>query len=184
MPTITLKEGDFGSEGTASFDLSDLYLPDAAHPGATTLVPLSLIVEIESLHRDNTARLQSAAKLSGKGFLTAGPVGLAAGLLAARHVPDVVFQVRLSDGRAFVASANAAIYAEFHAAQIAARADAGGMRTPADDIIEKYIRAQAEEEPAPTPSQTPPSKPPTPPAAVATSAPPKADRPVFGRRGR
>jgi hypothetical protein len=182
MPTITLKEGDFGSEGVARFDLADLYLPDTAHPGATMLFPLSQVVEVESLRSDNTGRLQAAAKLSGKGFLTAGPVGLAAGLLAARRVPDVVFKVSLSDGRAFVASADAATFAELHAAQLAACADAGGMRTPADDIVEKYIQAQAEEEAAPTPPQSSPSTPAAPAATV--SGPPKTDRPVFGKRRR
>lgn len=179
MPSFTLKEGEFGSEGTCTFDSSELYLPDPAQPGALVSVALTDIVEVESLRQDNTQRLQAAAKLSAKGFLTAGPVGLAAGMLAARHVPDTEFRVRLSDGRSFVATANAAIYAEFHAAQLAVATD--GSHTAADAIIEKYLQAKNAEENAAADEEGGSA---APPEIVVPEAPAgaKPARPVFGRR--
>jgi len=179
VPTITLKDGDFGANVPATVGSADLYLPDRARPGAVTIVPLTAVAEIESLKGDNTARFKSAAKLSVRGFMTVGPVGLAAGLLAASHVKEVVFRVRLKDGRAFTAVADARTYADLHAAQIAARAESPYGSGQADDMIAKYLLAQAVE-PEALPLN---AEPPRTPSPVAPTEPAVA-RPVFGRRGR
>jgi len=194
MPEITLSDGDFGS-GPARVDLSAFYLPDPARPGALLIVALSDVAEIEAISTDHSRRIKDGLKLSARGFASVGPVGLAAGLLAAGRVRDVNFSVVLGDGRRFTANANADVYAEIHAAQIAARAEHAGL-TPVDDLIARYRESLASDVPQPAPVLTVPE-----PAAVkAASAPAaseplpvksaaspmaaSASRPVFGRRKR
>ena len=82
--------------------------------------------------------------MSVRGVAIAGPVGIAAGLLAARKVKDVVFSVRLRDGRRFTAHAGAQDYADLHAQQISARSEAGRGISEADSVIEKYLLSLAD----------------------------------------
>jgi len=192
MPEIILTDGDFGS-GPARADLSAFYLPDPARPGAMLIVALSDVAEMEATSSDNSRRIKDGLKLSARGFASAGPVGLAAGLLAAGRIRDVNFTVVLNDGRHFAAHANADIFAEIHTAQIAARAEHSGL-TAADDIIARYRESLASDTPAvaDTPAvvdaPTAPAVPKSPaaPAPVAAPSAPvlPSQRPVFGRRKR
>ena len=180
MPTITLKEGDFGAEVPATVDLTALYLPDPVRPGAVVIVPLAEVAEIEALRDDHSGRLKAAAKLSARGFMAAGPVGLAAGLLGAGRTKNVIFSVSLKDGRQFVAAATAEIYADLHAAQIGAAAEASRAGEP-DDLIAKYLAASFGE---PLPAADAEAPPPAPAVAPQPARSPLAGtpRPVFGRR--
>ena len=49
MGTITLKEGDFGSDVPVNVGSETLYLPDRERPGLTLAVPISDVVEMDSL---------------------------------------------------------------------------------------------------------------------------------------
>jgi hypothetical protein len=194
VATIRLTEGDFGEGVSVSVGLSDIVLPDTARPGPVTTVPLSAIAAVEALESDHSHQLREAARLSVSGFLKAGPVGLAMGVLGATKLKDVVFSVHLEDGRRFVATADAKTYAEFHAAQVAARA-ADLMPSPADQIIARYLEARrgARHADAPPANPAPPA-----PVTPAASAPadtiaslreerrktPNIPRPEFGRRKR
>lgn len=190
MATIRLTEGDFGQGIAVSVGLSDIFLPDAARPGMVTPVPLSAVASVEALESDHSQQFREAARLSVGGFLKAGPIGLAMGVLGATKLKDVIFSVTLEDGRRFVASADAKTYADFHAAQVAARA-ADRMPSPADRIIAKYLEARRDARLSDAAA---------PPAAPAPAASTQADavaalreerrktpdlpRPEFGRRKR
>jgi len=189
MPAVTLTEGDFGSGVEARADSAALYLPDPARAGAILTVPLSDVAEMETTASDRAGQVKAGLKLSAKGFMAVGPVGLAAGLLAASRVKNVFFSVVLADGRRFVATASAEIYADLHSAQLAARAEEAKGH-PADEIIARYIAGQqVEPESAPASSAAAPLPAPAAPPATAAPQPlssPAADatRPVFGRRRR
>ncbi len=196
MATITLKQGDFGSDVTVVVGEAALYLPDRKRPGLNELVPLAEIAEIELLSQGHAGQLKQAARLGARGFLAAGnPLGLAAGVFAVTKVKDVEFAVRLKDGRRFVATASALTLAALRA----------GSRTPArptgedaeaaaraDAVIAKYLAPGAlPAEPQPAPASKANAAPAAAPAATAAPAPaaddpaaaPATDRPVFGRRG-
>jgi hypothetical protein len=143
------------------------------------LVPMAEIAEINSIDTAPGERLKNAAKLGARGFVFAGPIGVARGLFAATKVHEVVFKVVLEDGRHFVAAADAKIFADLHSAQIAARFAkfAEALPTAADDLIAKYVEKRAPDgESIAPPLVTPPP------------VEPRRDldgvRPVFGRRGR
>ncbi len=169
---ITLKEGDFGSDLAISYGADDLLLPDPDRPGLKVVVPLAEVAEMDAVRDDRSKVLKQALKLSANGLLGAGPAGLAAGIYAVTKVKDVVFSVRLKDGRSFVAITDAKTYADLHAAQIAARGAAAVEEgpSPADDIIARYLEeARANgtlppadapvPEPAGEPSQSAPAQP-------------------------
>ena len=184
MPTITLQEGAFGADATATFTDEDLLLPDPEHPGLKVQVPLASVVEIDAIGGDRSAQFKEALSLSAKGFGAAGPAGLAMGLYAATKVKDVVFSVRFEDGREFVAKADAGTFADLHSKQVSARVATllGGPYDPADDVIDKYLQPKREEA----------ALPPEPPAFVESDPVPvverrvassgRPERPVFGRR--
>jgi hypothetical protein len=182
VPQFIIKDGDFGAGGLATFSGEELLLPDPTRPGLKTLVPLAEIVEINSIETEPGARLKNAAKLGARGFVLAGPIGVARGFFAATKVHEVVFKVVLEDGRHFVAAADAKIFSELHSAQIAARFAkfAEAAPTAADNLIAKYIQTGAPDGDSVTPEAAPPV---TPPRVEARRGLDGA-RPVFGRRGR
>jgi hypothetical protein len=182
VPQVTIRDGDFGAGGLATFSGEELLLPDPARPGLKMLVPMAEIAEINSIDADPADRLKNAAKLGARGFVLAGPIGVARGLFAATKVHEVVFKVVLEDGRHFVAAAEAKIFAELHSAQIAARFAkfAGAIPTAADDLIAKYVETRAPE----GESVAPEAPPPVTPQPVEPRRGQDSTRPVFGRRGR
>jgi hypothetical protein len=188
MPAVTLTDGDFGSGAEVRTDSSAFYLPDPARPGVFIVVPFAEVEDMETIASDRAGQVKAGLKLSARGFMAAGPVGLAAGLLAAGRVKDVSFRVMLADGRAFVARANAEVFAEIHSAQLAVRGrEVAGH--PADEMIARYVEQQRQEEAAspdaepmpPAPASSPPS-PAEPSSRESTGA--AAPRPVFGKRRR
>ncbi len=164
MATITLKEGDFGSDVPVNVGSETLYLPDREHPGLTLAVSVADVVEMESIDHDALRPVKQALKTGAKGLFV-GPAGLAAGFYSATKVKDVTFTATLSDGRRFVAVAGAKTYADLHAAQLAARTAA--MRgvgdddapSPADDIIAKYLEAAKSSPADPPPAKSSPEPP-------------------------
>ena len=163
MPKLTLTGGDFG-EGSAAADLAALHLPDPLRPGSVLVVPLTEVAEMAMVRSDNTQRFKSAIRTGISGALSAGPAGLAAGLLAARHAPQTVFTVRLRDGRSFTGLAAAGDFADIHAAQV--EAASAERAHPADVLIQRYLAerygpsrpeeaAAASVSPAPSPSASP-----------------------------
>lgn len=194
MAEITLKDGDFGGDVSVTVGEEALYLPDKARPGLNEMVPLTAIAEIEALSDDRSDQLKHAAKLGVRGFLTTGnPLGLAAGVLAVTKVKDVEFSVRLKDNRRFVATADAATFANLRAVSRTALVSSGEeaeAQARADAVIAKYLRPgvmlgpQPEEE-APVATLAPPRAAASAPAAAADepAAGPPAARRVFGRRG-
>ena len=184
MPTITLKDGDFGAGIEVTVGSDDLYLPDPDRPGLNMLVPLGEVVEIDALENDRSGQFSEAMSLAADGFRQNGPAGLIMGMYAASKVKDVVFSARLQDGRHFVAVTDAKTYAELHSAQVSARAAAliGGTPSPADDIIAAYLQPlepqparaaeRTEVQPLPPPATRPPE-----PDSVPAEPPP-----TFGRR--
>ena len=147
MAEITLKDGDFGGDVLSPSAKTALYLPDKARPGLNEMVPLTAIAEIEALSDDRSAQLKHAAKLGVRGFLTTGnPLGLAAGVLAIAKVKDVQFSVRLKDDRRFVATADAATFANLRAVSRTALVSSGEeaeAQARADAVIAKYLRPGA-----------------------------------------
>lgn len=177
MPSIVLKEGDFGAGAEVSVNEAEFFLPDPAHPGLREVVPFTAVEDIDSIGDDRSGQYQEAVRLGLKGWSAAGPIGLAASLLAVRKTKTVVFSVRLKDGRSFVATADAASYARVHGAYLSARrqpADDG--ETPeeraADAIVARYLARRADG----------PSDAGRPPLAESTSAATSPARPHFGRR--
>ncbi len=212
MATIILKKGDFGGDITVTVGEAALYLPDRSRPGLNESVPLTAIEEIEALSDDRSGQLKQAAKLGARGFLTTGnPIGLAASVFAVTKVKDIEFEVRLKDGRRFVATADAGTYANLRGACNAAlisSAEDAEAEARANAVIAKYLGLEApppEEDAAPAPEEllsfVPPAEPEVaesgpaqaaaPPAfesrPAKTAEPPAADlfpgRRVFGRRG-
>jgi hypothetical protein len=184
---ITLQDGDFGADATASFTDEDLLLPDPKRPGLKQQVPLANVVEIDAIGGDRSAQFKEALSLSARGFGAAGPAGLAMGLYAATRVRDVIFSARLEDGREFVAKADAGTFADLHSKQVSARVAAllGGSYDPADDVIDKYLQPKPEADAA-TPSEPPtriePAPAPVPVIERPVVASVRPERPVFGRR--
>jgi hypothetical protein len=192
VPTITVKEGDFGTDVEAMVGAGDIYLPDPRRPGLTTPVPLTEVEEIESDEIDGLRPVKDALSLGAMAIFGGGPGALADGFSSVTKVKDVVFNVALRDGRRFVAVANAKVYADLRSAHLEARretrAGASGGDTPdsADDIIARYVNAanppstvaapEAIEPPPAAPDPEPPPKPSRPAAAA-------PERPAFGRRG-
>ena len=163
--TITLKEGDFGSDVPVNVGAETLYLPDRERPGLTLAVPISDVVEMDSLASDSLAVVKKAVKNGAMGVLFGGPAMMAGGFTAATKVREVSFEATLNDGRRFVAVTDARTYADLHATQLAARTAAMLGRAeddaphPADDIIAKYLdekklseRTPAARGPAPEPA--------------------------------
>ena len=181
MPTIILRDGDFGTGVTVSVDDRELFLPSRERPGTSEPLPLTAVVEMEAVSDDHSGQLKQAAKLALSGVSTLGPVGLVAGLLAVRKVKDVNFTVRLADGGHFLATTDAVTYAELHAAWQSGRNPAGGANHAddrVDELIAKYVQAR---EPSPTaPAAPPAAAPATPEGSAAQPAAPS--RPTFGRR--
>lgn len=146
MPEITLQDGDFGADAKVTVGSNDLYLPDPERPGTKTLVPLAEVEEIESGEIDGLRPVKDALAAGAMGIL-GGPRALADGLAAATRVKDVIFNVRLRDGRGFVAIADAKTYADLRSAHLEARREARAAAfgsdapSPADDIIAKYLNA-------------------------------------------
>ena len=195
MATITLKQGDFG-EATVIVGETALYLPDKSRPGLNEMVPLTAIAEIEALSDDRSGQLKHAARLGVRGFLTTGnPLGLAAGVFAVTKVKDVEFSVRLKDDRRFVATADAATFANLRAASrtaLVSQGEEAEAQARADAVIAKYLRPgalpldpQPEVEVPATMTSAQPEAAESGPAEAADEAaadPPPAQR-VFGRRG-
>ena len=198
MPTIRLKDGDFGADTDVTVGLGGIYLPDPVRPGVLCTVAFEDIVSVESIANDRSGQISAAADLAVGGLLRAGPLGLLNGARAIGKVKDVVFRVRLKDGRSFDAVANAKIYAEVRSDWVSAR---GALQLDGDDapasgadaIISRYLRAAARPAP-PQVLKSPASAdagPDTAAAADASPATPEAERrvmpdrraqPSFGRR--
>ena len=138
MPKFTLTEGDFG-RGVAAADLEAFHLPEPGRPGAVLVVPFAAVAEMALVASDHSDRIKAAVRTGISGFMSLGPVGAAAGLIAAGRAPMTVFTVRLADGRKFTARATAADFADMHAAEVAARGSATGHR--AEALIAKYLHA-------------------------------------------
>ena len=186
MASITLKEGDFGSDITVIVGEAVLYLPDRSRPGLNAPVPLTEIAEIEVLSDDRSGQLKQAARLGARGFLATGnPLGLAASVFAVTKVKDVEFAVRLKDGRRFVATANAGTYADLSAGSRVARplADSEDAEAAAraDAVIAKYLGAGAQS-PDRQPDDAPAPAAASGPADEAPSSPAPTEKRVFGRR--
>ena len=200
MATITLTDGDFGSDATVVVGDEALYLPDPRRPGLKELVPFTAIDSVESVSSDRSGQVKHALKLGFRGLGTFGPLGLAAGALAVRKVKDVVFEARLSDGRRFAAKTDAVTYANLRAActsrsMLAPDADESASR--ADEVIAKYLKESGKPMPAvPVPAGEPvPVASPVPTPAVRSATAPVAfpddgsepmarrERRTFGRRG-
>ena len=109
MATITLKEGDFGSEVDGH----------RRRGGALSARQVAAGTErdgaVDRGRRDRGPLrrpfrpAEGGGALGARGFLTTGnPLGLAAGVFAVTKVKDVEFAVRLKDDRRFVATADAA----------------------------------------------------------------------------
>ena len=196
MAEITLKHGDFGSDATVTVGEAALYLPDKSRPGLNEMVPLTAVAEIEALSDDHSGQLKHAARLGVRGFLTTGnPLGLAAGVFAITKVKDVEFSVRLKDDRRFVATADAATFANLRAASrtaLVSQDEEAEAQARADAVIAKYLGPGALPlEPRPeakaqaTMTSAPPRAAESAPADAAdgpAAGPPLARR-VFGRRG-
>jgi len=103
VPTITLKDGDFGAGVEVTVGSDDIYLPDPDRPGLNVMIPLGEVVEIDSIEDDRSGQINEALSLAADGFRQNGPAGLIMGMYAAAKVKDVVFSARLQDGRHFVA---------------------------------------------------------------------------------
>lgn len=177
MPSIMLKDGDFGAGAEVTVNETEFFLPDPARPGLREVVLFTAVEDIESIEDDRSAQYREAKRLGLKGLSAAGPVGLAASVLAVRKTKTVVFSVRLKDGRGFVATADAVNYARVHGAYLSARrqpANEGGTaeERAADAIVARYVTKSADA------SAHPASSPP----AETTSVSPTPERPVFGRR--
>ncbi len=195
MAEITLKSGDFGSGASVIVGETALYLPDMARPGLNEMVPLTAIAEIETLSDDRTGQLKQAAKLGAHGFLATGnPLGLAASVFAVTKVKDVEIAVRLTDGRSFVATADAATLANlrgFRSTALTTAEQDAEAAARADAVVAKYLGPDAppldREPPAPAAAETQPQAGPSSAAAKAADGPAVADptpgRRVFGRRG-
>ena len=186
MSTITLVSGDFGTGDPVRFDSDDFFLPDPLHPGVSMPLPLVEVSEMEAVEDDRSGQVRQALKLRARGFGAAGPVGLAMGVFAATRVKDLTFRVRFQDGRQFLATTDAATYADLHAAQISARLTVftEGGRTAADSLIAKYLDAR-DSIPRPAPrAPVQPASPakPTVSEAPAAAEPARPEPPVFGRR--
>jgi hypothetical protein len=180
LPTITLRDGDFGTSGDVRVGLSTLYLPDLARPGLTVPVAFTDIVDIESLADDRSGQVAEAVKLGLKGMAVAGPAGLLNSARALGRGKDVVFRVRLRDGRAFVATASARVLADFRSEVLHAQVpeDTGA----ADAIIARYMRGEATLDPPAAVSPEAPAAPDAAPSAGPSGVLSAAARPVFGRR--
>lgn len=179
MPTITLKDGDFGASGEVRIGLSTVYLPDLAHPGLTIPFAFTDVVDIESMGDDRSGQVAEAVKLGIKGVALAGPVGLLNSARALTKGKEVVIRVRLRDGRAFVASASARVLADFRSEVL--HAQTPQESSAADAIISKYLDGDVRPEPQPTGSHD--EAVPAPPPARPEVAPAPAPR-AFGRRQR
>jgi len=181
VPKFTLTEGDFG-KGAAAADLEAFHLPDPGRPGAVLVVPFTGVADMALVASDHSDRIKVAVRTGISGFMSLGPVGAAAGVIAAGRAPMTVFTVRLEDGRKFTARATAADFADMHAAEVAARGSAAGHR--AEALIAKYL-AERHAPPAATPVEMESAVAPTP---VRRPEPTRQTLPqptrTFGRRGR
>ena len=172
MSTITLTDGDFGSDASVVVGDEALYLPDPTRPGLKELVPFTAIDSVELVSSDRSGQVKHAFKLGFRGLTTFGPFGIVAGALAVRKVKEVVFEARLSDGRRFAAKADAVTYANIRAA-----CTGRGTRAPdsdesasrADEMIAKYLKESGKPTPA-VPADEP--------ASVASAVPTRAARPA------
>ena len=148
MPTIRLQDGDFGADTDVTVGLSSIYLPDPARPGVMFTLSFDEITAIDSVTGDRADELEADRDVSVGGLMRAGPLGLLNGVRSVGRGKDVVFKVRLRDGRAFVAVAGARIYADLRSEWVSARGvlqmeDDAGKMSGADAIIAKYLRARA-----------------------------------------
>ncbi len=184
MPSVMLRDGDFGAGIEIVVNETEFILPDPARPGLREAIPFSAIADMEAIADDRSGQYREALRLGLKGFRAAGPVGLAAGLLAVSKPKSTVFRVRTGDGRGFVAVADAATYAQVHGYFYAARnqparaADTAEERA-ADAIVSRYMAQRTEsafrnirQDSAATPMR------------AATGRAQEAGAPVFGRRSR
>lgn len=183
MPAIRLKEGDFGSDVDVMVGMSNLYLPDRAREGLTIAIPFTEIAAVESLADDRSEQVKQAVTLSLKGLAAAGPAGLLNGMRAVGIGKEVIFRVRLRDGRTFVASADARTVANFRGEVMSARTMPD--TNAADAVIAKYVSGEVPLEPSSDSVMSPEDK--EPPAEAADIEKTEAQgpsRPVFGRRRR
>src|SRR5579871_4719952 len=95
MASITLKDGDFGAGIEIVVNEAELILPDPARGGLRMAVPYADIVEMEAIADDRSGQAREAARLGLRGFRAAGPIGLAASLLAVSKPKSIVFKVRI-----------------------------------------------------------------------------------------
>lgn len=79
-------------------------------------IPLACITSVEIASEENVARIGGALGWGAVGAAALGPVGLLAGLVLGGQGKDVTFVCRLSDGRAFLATAPSAVYTRLAAA--------------------------------------------------------------------
>jgi hypothetical protein len=84
VATITILDGDFGSDLKARAGEEEFFLPDRAHPGMTMTVPFTAVAAIEVVADDHSGRIKEAGKLALRGVAVLGPLGVAAGMVAMR----------------------------------------------------------------------------------------------------
>jgi hypothetical protein len=181
MASITLKDGDFGAGIEIVVNETEFILPDPARGGLREAVPFTAVAGMDVISDDRSGQHSEAVRPGLKGLSAAGPVGLAASLLAVRKPKSVVFEVRLKDERSFVATADVATYGTvrgyYHAASrpAAEKGDTPEDRA-AEAIVSRYMAGKPQG--GGRPVQPPSAETPT---GSASSQPSEA-APAFGRR--
>jgi hypothetical protein len=181
MASITLKDGDFGAGIEIVVNEAEFILPDPARGGLRMAVPHADIVEMEAIADDRSGQAREAVRLGLQGLRAAGPVGLAASLLAVSKPKAIVFKVRIKDGRGFTATAEGATYATLRGYYAAARNPAADKSPTAEDqaadaIVKRYMAEKPQSggravQPSPVERRS-----------VSGASLPAEGAPVFGRR--
>ena len=181
MASITLKDGDFGAGIEIVVNEAEFILPDPARGGLRMAVPFADIVEMQTIADDRSGQVDEAVRPGLRGFRAAGPIGLAASLLAGSKPKSIVFKVRIKDGRGFTATAEEATYGTLRGYYVAARNPAADKVPTAEDraadaIVKRYMSGK------PQGGGRAPPPPPAERQSVAAASPPAEGTPVFGRR--
>ena len=63
MPSIMLKDGDFGAGAEVTVNETEFFLPDPARPGLREVVLFTAVEDIESIEDDRSAQYREAKRL-------------------------------------------------------------------------------------------------------------------------